>query len=227
MNWIHSAVSVCCPPNLRQLTVAAEQNVNPDVAAACTLSLRTLDFPASTPFVPWTAANGGVARFAAETWCDDVSWRLWAALLPPRPPPLPALWRAEARARFSATEPWLFKRAPAVLITLSLGTPAHTDASTRVFERVDRLEEAVARTQLLALMECNRAGWYFAMACSDSCPIPYQPRGLRGRYHGNGAWATPQTLQKAKPLEVDVNPVIMFPLIIAQMETLRCTETAM
>ena len=141
--------------------------------------------------------NGGVARFspsrAAESWCDDVSWRLWAALLPL--PPLPALWRVEALARFSATEPWLFKRAPAVLITLSLGTPAHTDASTHVFLNAYRLEEAVARTQLLALMECNRAGWYFAMVCSDSCPVPYQPRGLRGRYHGNGAWTTPNTAE--------------------------------
>lgn len=45
------------------------------------------------------------------------------ALRPTPPPP-----RVGALARFSASEPWLFKRAPAVLITLSLGTLTHTDA---------------------------------------------------------------------------------------------------
>lgn len=71
----------------------------------------------------------------------------------------PAPGRDGAPARFSVSEPWLFKRAPVVLITLSLGT--HTDAGAHIRECEAALTErgkALARTQLLALMKCNRAG---------------------------------------------------------------------
>lgn len=56
--------------------------------------------------------------------------------------------RVGARAHFSASEPWLFKRAPAVFIILSLGTLRHTDASTHICEctaaLVDRGERGLA-----------------------------------------------------------------------------------
>lgn len=40
-----------------------------------------------------------------------------------------------APAHFSASEPWLFKLAPVVLITLSPGTFTHTDAGSHNRER--------------------------------------------------------------------------------------------
>lgn len=52
-----------------------------------------------------------------------------------------ALGRVRAGAHFSASEPWLFKRAPAVLITLSLGALAHTDADTHICECTAALVE--------------------------------------------------------------------------------------
>lgn len=101
------------------------------------------------------------------------------------------MWEGGALARFSASEPCLFKRAPVVLITLSLGTLTLTDAVAHIREctaaLVDTREGALACTQLPALMMSYRAGHQFVIVCLGSRPVPCQPLGLKGRYHGDGS----------------------------------------
>lgn len=146
--------------------------------------------PLTTIFVP-SCYSILFLRFYRDMWLSpDATWagdyetgKHWSFAFPP------SSGRVGARAHFSASEPWLFKRAPAVLITLSLGTLMHTDAGAHICEctaaLVDRGKEALACS--CWLWRSETAGREFVIGCWDSRAVPFQPNGLRGHYCGNDA----------------------------------------
>lgn len=116
--------------------------------------------PATCTSVPWAAGGGDPAGGALmRRWLQIM--RLGAAGAP-----ICSAHSGGGKRRgslSSASEPWLSKRAPAVLITLSLGTLVHTHTQAGVHGHecveapVDGGKEELVCTYLLDLMKRSRA----------------------------------------------------------------------